>query len=442
MVKKRYLVGAALVAALLGVTAAIADGYFPAFPVAGGQPNTVCVNNVNGSCVLYAPAGPPLTGNETVPADTHLAQGVSPQTVNVPVSTLTEFNAPRNVLGNAQVAGQQVNGTGTVTFATTSSPTTAALVADRWVGDVNVTSGAGRSAIITSSPTLPSGFQYEVEQWRNSGSLAQPICSWQAVPTPSATQLAGQTVTLSVYAQALSALAADNGGQINLVVITGTGTDQGFNGAWTASPALTPAWTGIATAVNSTQSINSSVWSRVYTTAAIPAAATEIGVGVCFTPTTGATGNSTPTDGFVWTGAQLERGVAPSPFVFRDRALDMLSNQQYLYVVTEGAVGSVRAPGLASTTSLVTALLQFPTAMYKTPTMSYTAGFGSCSTTACSAQTACTVLRTSTLQSGFAPDANRVPLDCTSTTGFPAAGTSVFLMDDGGSGKIIAWTGL
>ena len=166
---------------------------------------------------------------------------------------------------------------------------------------------------------------------------------------------------------------------------------------------------------------------------------TEIAAGLCFTPTASGAG---ATDGFAFTGVQLEVGSVPTTFEVLKKQDEVLRAQQFLYKVTEGAVGSVRAPGFTSTTSLAEALLQFPVTMYAAPTMTYTAGFGACSAVACTANTACTALRTSTLQTGFAADVNRVPLECTSTAGFPAAGSAIYLLDNGGSGVITAWAGM
>lgn len=436
MLKKLGIGISALVASAV---IALGAGYFPGWPIVGeGQ---YCVVNVNGSCQSFAPAGPSsLSGNELIPADTQNAAGVNPATVLIPPNVVAGASAgtPRNLLGNGALNITTTNGTSTVTCATTSAPTTAALSADRWMCDANVTSGVGRTAIVTSSPSPPAGFGNVMKVWRLSGALTQPVCTWSAVPSAAATQLAGRTVTFQAQLAALAGLAADNGGVVNLVIISGTGTDEGLNGSWTTSPAITPAWTGIALAVNAAQNV-STTFARYAVSAAIPSAATEVGVAICFTPT--ATGAGA-TDGFAWTGAQLEVGPAPSAFEIRQKADEARDALQYFYKITEGAVGSVRAPCTSSTTSLEVCLLQFPVPMYKAPTMGYTAGFASCTTTACSALQACTVVRTSTVITGLAVDSVRAPLDCTSTTGFPAAGSATFLADDAGSGIITAWTGL
>jgi len=426
-------------AAFCGSTGSGAGG-FNAAGTGGGSGATGQGQASSGSiCAQTIPAGPPfLTGQELVAADTQIGANGNPQTVRIPITALGNYGGtPRNFLGNGALNITNTNGTSTVTCATTSAPTTAALSADRWICDANVTSGAGRSAIITASPAPPAGFTNSVKLFRTSGALTQPICSWSAVPSKRATQLAGQTVTFSVNMAALAGLAADNGGVANLVVISGTGTDEGLNGSWTASPAITPAWTGIATAVNTSVALTTT-FARFATSASIPSTATEVGVGVCFTPT--ATGAGA-TDGLAWTGAQLEVGAAASAFETQPAEAELLDAQQFYYKITEGAIGSVRALGFSSTTSLVEALLQFPVTMYKAPTMGYTAGFAATTTTAGGTFANCTAIRTSTLQA-FAPDANRVMLECTSTAAFSAAGSPNYLGDNGGSGVITAWTGL
>lgn len=72
-------------------TPVLAAGLWPDFPIVGGA--SYCASTSTGVsgqvCTVTVPAGPTaLTGAETVPADTNLAQGQPPQTVKVPVSTL------------------------------------------------------------------------------------------------------------------------------------------------------------------------------------------------------------------------------------------------------------------------------------------------------------------------------------------------------------------
>jgi hypothetical protein len=414
---RRLSVAAALLAGAL--VPAIAAGVFE-YPTIGGA-------NAPGT----------LTGIECVPADTNLAQGLNPATVCIPSSLLANLSGtPRNYLDNGALNVTAANGTSTVTGQINAAAAVAAnLAADRWLLSTNVASGAGRTAIVTSSPSPPAGFTNVMKVFRTSGALTQPICVWQEIPTPQATQLAGKTVVFSAYVAALAGLSADNGNTMSLVVLTGTGTDQGY-GSWTASPAITPAWTGIATAVNATQSV-STTFARYSTTAAIPSTATEVAAGLCFTPT--ATGAGA-TDGFAWTGAQLEVGTVPTTFEVLQKQAETANAQRFLVKISESATVFPVAMCTSSTTSLEKCSLQFPVTMYAAPTMTYTAGFASCTTTACSALAACTSLATDAVLTGIS--VNNVTLACGSSAAFPAAGSATILASNGGSGVITAWAGM
>lgn len=275
----------------------------------------------------------------------------------------------RNFLDNGAMQISQ-RGTAAATCALNGAAiTTAAYAADRWGCQVNVAVGAGQLTTITATPTPPPGFSTALKLVRNSGALTQPQCVYQEVPTYKSVILQGQTVTFSAYVQALAGLAADQGTStqtVNMLVITGTGTDQGF-GSWTASPALTPAWTGVATAVNTSQALPASpVWARYSTTAQIPITATEIAVAICFTPT--ATGAGT-TDGFAFTGAQLEAGNVANTYTFRPPADELIEAQRYFTIVTEPASG-VAVPIFSTATAATTAAgsYAFPVTMRSAPT--------------------------------------------------------------------------
>lgn len=102
MAKSSLAIVAAVAAALIASLAvAVADGYFPNFPIVGGA--SYCGGYATGTtgqvCNQTVPAGPTaLTGNETVIADTHLGSGQSPQTVAIDVSSLgagpTQYSVP------------------------------------------------------------------------------------------------------------------------------------------------------------------------------------------------------------------------------------------------------------------------------------------------------------------------------------------------------------
>src|SRR5215471_10408260 len=119
------------------------------------------------------------------------------------------FAGNRNFLDNGAMNINQRGSATTATCATTSAAASANYSADRWVCDVNVTSGAGQGKVVSSTPTPPIGFAASETLVRNSGALTQPQCMWQEVPTSMSTMLQGQTLTLSYSAQALAGLSAD-----------------------------------------------------------------------------------------------------------------------------------------------------------------------------------------------------------------------------------------
>lgn len=418
--KLTRLSGLVAVASIAAISVAYAAGIFPGFPLIG-------------STTAVSP-GP----GYLVPMDTNIAGGVAPQTVLVPASVLGNFGGtPRNYLGNGALNVTNTNGTSTVTCAVNAAIAVANLSADRWGCQANVAVGAGRTAIVTASPSPPTGFVNSMKVFRTSGALTQPICVIQEVTTPQSVALAGQTVAFSFQAAALAGLSADNGNVINAVIITGTGTDEKISATPTASPAITPAWTGIATLINQPFTITTT-FTRYFVSATIPSTATEVGVLLCFTPT--ATGAGA-TDGFAFTGAQLEIGSSPSPFENQSKATEIVAAQQYFYKISEGAATTTRAMCMASSVTLAICGLKFPVAMYSVPTMGYTNGFATATTTAGSTLGPCTTLRTSTLVAGNAPSTEGVLVDCVAAT-VPAAGSADYLADNAGAGVITAWTGL
>lgn len=285
-----------------------------------------------------------------------------------PNSTAT-FSNFRNYVDNGAMQIQQ-RGTGVVTCGTTTIPPTTAYGADRWGCNANVTSGAGRMQPVTSGPTPPVGFGSSQILYRTSGALTQPVCAWQEIGSDSAKQLAGQGVVFSANLQALAGLAADNGAVANLVIVTGTGNNEGLQ-SFTASPAITPAWTGIAT-LQTTPFTLTTAWARYAAPAVIvPAATTEIGVAICFTPT--ATGAGA-TDGLAFVGVQLEQGASASTYEFRPLPIERELAQRFAFVLTEAAAGVVQVGGGSAqgTTTTCTAMIPFPTTMRIAPTYTNT----------------------------------------------------------------------
>ncbi len=353
-------------------------------------------------------------------------------------TTIGAFNSnSRNILDNGTLEIQQ-RGTGAITCAANAAITSAAYGADRWGCQANVAVGAGRQQVITATPTPPAGFKSAMTLFRTSGALTQPICTWQEVPTADVLKLSGQQVLFSAYLQALAGMAADNGSIANLVIITGTGTDEGF-GTPTASPAITPAWTGIATLVNTaTPALSATVWSRPVATGVVASTVTEMAVGICFTPT--ATGAGA-TDGLAWTGAQLEvvgAGVTtPSTFSFKAAAYELRQAERYFVRFTESATAAtMRGSCTNLTSSISNCIVPFPQEMFRVPTMTYTTGFG-IAVAAQTSMTVCTANATSTTATSAA-STRSVLMSCANGAAGGALGTSTTWGDAGGSGVINA----
>lgn len=423
--------GLAAIVTLIATTVN-AQTLFPNYPQVGGAAYCDSTQNTS-TCVNTVPAGPTvLTGNETLGADTNLSNGQNPQSVKVPAALLMPgFENPRNMLDNGAMAVIQ-RGTGIQTCAAAAAITSAAYSADRWGCSANVTSGAGRSQVTTTVPAPPAGFQNSNRLYRTSGALLQPVCSWQEIPTVVSTQASGKTVTLSFYAQALAGLSADNNNLINGVIISGTGTDEGF-GTMTASPAITPAWTGIATVITTPFTITTG-WVRYSTTVTLASTVTELGVGMCFTPT--ATGAGT-TDGFAFTGVQLEVAPSPTQYEYRPYPSEFQAALRYFYKITESATAATTRGSCTNLTSSISnCVVPFPVVMAKVPTMTYATGFG-IAVAAQTSYTACTANATSTTATSVASTL-AVLMSCATSAAGGALGTSTTWGDAGGTGTISA----
>jgi hypothetical protein len=285
---------------------------------------------------------------------------ITPQSMAVPAT-------PRNLLDNGGMQIQQ-RGTGTRTCGTTTVPPATAYAADRWGCNVNVTSGAGTLQVITTAANLPQAplptFNGAMLFYRTSGTLAQPQCVMQEIPTSRITPMAGQNVNLSFYAQGLAAMLAEQT-TLNAYVFTGTGADEGLQ-SFTASPAVTPAFTGIASSQTAAFTITSS-WARYSASFSLASTVTEAAVALCWTPTTG--GTAGVTDGFRFTGVQLEPGSTASAFEFRSTRDELSDAQRYLTILTEPAAG-VAVPVNGSSTSATANVMsyQFPVTMRVAPT--------------------------------------------------------------------------
>lgn len=278
---------------------------------------------------------------------------------------------PLNFLDNGAMlitqrgAAERVGGT-------TSGVTDAEYGPDRWAVDTNVGSGAGYSNELTSAAgvTFAPGFSTMMSVYRKSGSLTQPVCAETEIKSANAIKLQGRPVILSAWIAANAGF--PSGGTVTGYLVTGTGTDEGLGAlrsavGMTSSPALTPALTGVATATQ-TLSAAPTVTATRYSSGPIPfpVTATEAIVQICFTPGTESAGT---TDGFLFTGAQLEEAenaqTTAGRFYRKSFPEDLQIEQRYYAQWADNLAATFTLPMTCTETTsgtTATCLLNFPQA--------------------------------------------------------------------------------
>lgn len=285
--------------------------------------------------------------------------------------SMATYTVPRNLLDNGGMQVQQ-RGTGTRTCGTTTIPSSA-YDADRWGCNVNVGSGAGTLVVDNTTADLPSGpiFFASEKFYRTSGSLAQPQCVMQEIPTSRVTPTQGQAMTLSAYVKGLANMLAEST-TVNAYVFYGTGTDEGLQ-SFTASPAITPAFTGINSSLTAAWTV-SSTWTRFTYSFQMPTTATEAAVALCWTPTTGGTAGAT--DGFLFTGVQLEVGASASSFEFRPVGDELAVAQRYYWQWAETASAYTASPFMctAHTTAIAACVAPLHVTLRTAPTVTCAVG--------------------------------------------------------------------
>ena len=340
---------------------------------------------------------------------------------NITSNSVASVSTPRNYLDNGGMAvTQRLLSSADTICAVNAAPTSLTFAADRWACQRNIAVADGHFQVITAAPAPPTGFVASTKIWRAANVLTQPVCLQQAIPLSDSTQLASKQVMLSAYVQPLGAGAALN--NVTLQIITGTGAvEQGLLVAPTASPALTPAWTGIATNGATAFATTNGAWNR-YNTApvALPAATTQVGVEICYTPnnTNQAAG---ATDGVAITGVQLEvvspGATTPGPFEFRRFQDELRAAQRYYWQLADNQAATFRIAGFCQGTITATAaecVLFNPVRMRAAPTVVVLTATSFGVRTGAATATPCTALAiigsTSTLDTAGA-------LTCTSAAG-------------------------
>ena len=254
--------------------------------------------------------------------------------------TAQSLGTRNRIINGAMQIDQRSNG---ASFTMTASTYGSYGSCDRWnFGNSNASGCVAQRVTSTLA-----GFPYALQIQRSSTSTVTGFFGTaQDIETLNCQDLAGQTVTLSFYAQAGANFSAASN-LINVFVATGTGTDQSSNLMWTS------AWTGFAKPLNTTATLTTT-WTRYSYTVVIPAGTNEIAAAFYYTPT----GTAGTADYFQITGVQLEPGPVATPF---ERKLynQVLADCQRYYeksydtTVNPGTVTSTNAFSLIASSSLV-----------------------------------------------------------------------------------------
>jgi hypothetical protein len=420
--KLLHALGAAAFAALISASALAQSGF-------GGDWNT-----------LPAWTGP-LTGNEWFPADTHLPQGVQPQTAGYTPLVLGAFlSSSSNVLiGGDATTNLFVHGTSGASVSSTTPI---------YGGPNNFAYWSGASTALTVSrdttaADLPATYQAAFKMARTSGQTGiLPVCIAQEVETVNSIQMAGRVVEFDFHADAGANFSAA-GSIITASIISGTGTDQGTASLQAAT------WTGQANAVSLPITI-STTNTRYVVVGTIPAAATEVAVQICWTPT----GTAGTNDYVALAGLQLNPNkylasfsgtggstavIPAAPFQRRTQALETVMQQRYAFAIAEAnTVATVQAFGLAlgSSTTVCSATIPFPVTMRAAP--SYTNTLTATTFTITSSSQAATALGTPFSATKGANTVNAASINFT-TTGMTAKDACMLTSTAAGSGSML-WT--
>jgi hypothetical protein len=309
---------------------------------------------------------------------------------------------------------RNVAGLATTNFLTTPLSNTVGYFADRWFG-VGASASSSVNMGSVANTTIP-GFSTALQFQRTSGNTNTANISFgQVVETADSIRCQGQTVTFSFWAATGSNY---SGGPLTVQVISGTGTNQ------SAANMVAGSWTTQANVVNTTQAINSTM-QRYQFTGVVPAACTQLGVLLTYTPT----GTAGTNDYIQFMGLQLEIDFQASPFEHRDAQVELEICQRYAWLINEPASGVVVGSGIVSATNTEVFYLATPVQLYKAPTVTTAVGsFKSNSATG-------GVVAATGLTGNTTHTPNAIGL---TSTGTGTAGQGALLQGGGGSGYILA----
>lgn len=173
-------IGLALFAIFAAMAIPAIAQLWPNLPIVGGA--AYCASTVNNTCVSTIVAGPTaITGNETIPADTNLSQGRTPQAVKVTLQTLGigPYTYQLVVTGAASYSYTVPNNIRDVIFDIASGPISdervtapaapvdgqkvcvnsrVTITAFQFIANTGQTLAATTPTVLTASTTAPQGY--------------------------------------------------------------------------------------------------------------------------------------------------------------------------------------------------------------------------------------------------------------------------------------------
>lgn len=342
---------------------------------------------------------------------------------------------------------------------TGSSVTTTATYGgpDRWA----YWSGTSTAMTVSRSNTaaaLPAAYQQTFRMQRTASQTGVvQMCLAQEVESVNSYQFQGQVAELDFHAY----LGANYSGGTSLTayIITGTGSDEGMSAlafGLNAGGGGGAGWTGQANATAAVIPLSTvSTGGRYAAIGLIPAAATEIGVAICYTPT----GTAGTTDAVYLAGIQLVRNPLNAAFVNtgvgyssttqyltmagferRSQQAETAMQQRYFWEVAEPAASiGVGYVGTYDTTTTCELTVQTPVSMRAAPTLAFGGTALGATTWAIIANSATPIVLASTWLVQSTLGANTInSISITSTTAAKTAGFACKLVGAGGGSNIQA----
>lgn len=349
---------------------------------------------MTGLAEIYPPIPSPLGTEQFV---------ATPQAGGAAVMSLAQIGGALGPFRNAVIGGDFSTNPwqrGTSFTGITNSIT---FLADRFfaIGTAATSISASKQAIAAGDIAFDGGdrFSHALQYGRAAANASAAVCKMgHLFETLDSLPFQGKQVVLSFWAKK-GANFSPNGGKLNLIIATGTGTDQTssnlVNGSMTnyaAQQLYTAVSAQVPTGANAGGNPNStltqeavltpvdgvsltSAWQRHQVTCLIPSTATQIGLLFQITPV----GTAGANDWYQIAGVQFEAATPEVPFAgpfqFLPAAIERQRCLRYAYVLNEKAtVAAVQANGMMSATNVQTVCIPLPLPMRTTPTVTVVAG--------------------------------------------------------------------